>query len=93
MSTEHVPLAQWVTDINDTLFIQPNDELAFKAVNEQVDPSLVVKYALLALLILKTTTHPRTTLGSTTTSSTTINSMQASDMPVVQVPRSKASFL
>ncbi|GKZ65180.1 hypothetical protein AnigIFM50267_007348 [Aspergillus niger] len=43
MSTEYVPLAQWVTEINDTLFIQPNDELALKAVNEQVDPSFVVK--------------------------------------------------
>lgn len=93
MSTEHVSLAQWVRDINDTLFIQPNDELALKAVNEQVDPSLVVKYAPLVLLILKTTSHPGTTLGSTTTSSTTINSTQAFDTPAVQAPRFRASFL
>lgn len=92
MSTEHVSLAQWVRDINDTLFIQPNDELALKAVNEQVDPSLVVKYAPL-VLILKTISHPGITLGSTTTSSTTINSMQASDTLAVQVPRFRASFL
>lgn len=93
MSTKHVPLAQWVTEINDTLFIQPNDELALKAVNEQVDPSLVVKYAPLALHILITTSHPRTPLGSTTASSTTINSKQASNTLAVKVHRFKASFL
>ena len=37
-------LSEWVTELNDTLFIQPNDEIALRAVHEQVDPSLVVKY-------------------------------------------------
>jgi hypothetical protein len=47
MSVEASSLSQWVTDLNDTLFIQPNDEIAFKCVDEQVDPSLIVKYATL----------------------------------------------
>ncbi|GIJ89535.1 hypothetical protein Asppvi_008477 [Aspergillus pseudoviridinutans] len=43
MSVQHQSLSQWVTQLNDTLFIQPNDEIALKAVHEQVDPSLIVK--------------------------------------------------
>ncbi|KAL1857491.1 hypothetical protein Daus18300_010356 [Diaporthe australafricana] len=43
MSTQSQTLAQWVTELNDALFIQPNDDVALKAVNEQIDPSLVVK--------------------------------------------------
>lgn len=45
MSVQPQTLSEWVTELNDTLFIQPNDEIALKAVHEQVDPSLVVKYA------------------------------------------------
>ena len=37
-------LAEWVTELNDTMFTQPDDEIALKAVNEKVHPSLVVKY-------------------------------------------------
>lgn len=44
MAAQQQSLSQWVTQINDTLFIQPNDEIALKAVDEQVDPSLVVRY-------------------------------------------------
>ncbi|KAJ5465654.1 hypothetical protein N7530_009441 [Penicillium desertorum] len=44
MSTQQQSLSGWVTQINDALFIQPNDEIALKAVNEQVDPSLVVNH-------------------------------------------------
>ncbi|KAH7376649.1 Six-hairpin glycosidase-like protein [Plectosphaerella cucumerina] len=43
MSTQSQSLSQWVTELNDALFIQPNDEIALKAAEEQVDPSLVVK--------------------------------------------------
>ncbi|OGE56238.1 hypothetical protein PENARI_c003G02019 [Penicillium arizonense] len=43
MSAQQQTLSQWVTQINDTLFIQPNDEIAIKALHEQVDPSLVVR--------------------------------------------------
>lgn len=47
MSTEKQSLIEWVTQLNDTLFIQPNDDIALKALDEQVDPSLVTKYATL----------------------------------------------
>ncbi|KAF5531895.1 hypothetical protein FPHYL_13846 [Fusarium phyllophilum] len=40
MSTKQESLLQWVTRLNDTLFIQPSDEIAIKAIDEQVDPSL-----------------------------------------------------
>ncbi|CAI6088422.1 unnamed protein product [Clonostachys chloroleuca] len=43
MSTENQSLIEWVTQLNDTLFIQPNDDIALKALDEQVDPSLVTK--------------------------------------------------
>ncbi|TGO65678.1 hypothetical protein BOTNAR_0075g00280 [Botryotinia narcissicola] len=43
MSAQSQTLIEWVTELNDTLFIQPSAELALKAVHEQVDPSLVVK--------------------------------------------------
>ncbi|KAH6719550.1 hypothetical protein BKA61DRAFT_714140 [Leptodontidium sp. MPI-SDFR-AT-0119] len=43
MSVQLQTLSEWVTELNDTLFIQPNDEIALKAVHEQVDPSFVVK--------------------------------------------------
>jgi hypothetical protein len=43
MSVQQQSLSQWVTELNDTLFIQPNDDIALKAVHEQVDPSLIVK--------------------------------------------------
>ncbi|APA12008.1 predicted protein [Sclerotinia sclerotiorum 1980 UF-70] len=43
MSVPSQTLSEWVTELNNTLFIQPNDEIALKAVHEQVDPSLVVK--------------------------------------------------
>lgn len=43
MSAQQQSLIQWVTQINDTLFIQPNDEIALQAVHDQVDPSLEVR--------------------------------------------------
>ncbi|EMR86720.1 hypothetical protein BcDW1_4629 [Botrytis cinerea BcDW1] len=43
MSAQFQTLAEWVTELNDALFIQPNAEIALKAVHEQVDSSLVVK--------------------------------------------------
>ncbi|KAJ5447007.1 hypothetical protein N7445_001828 [Penicillium cf. griseofulvum] len=43
MTAQQQSLSQWVTQINDTLFIQPNDEIALKAVHDQVDPGLVVR--------------------------------------------------
>ncbi|CAI7568470.1 hypothetical protein PCG10_008744 [Penicillium crustosum] len=43
MSAQQQSLSQWVTQINDTLFIQSNDEIALRAVHDQVDPSLVVR--------------------------------------------------
>ncbi|KAL1792966.1 hypothetical protein ACET3X_009473 [Alternaria dauci] len=43
MSAQQESLSQWVTKLNDTLFIQPNDDFALKAINEQVDQSLVTK--------------------------------------------------
>ncbi|KAB8073574.1 hypothetical protein BDV29DRAFT_157450 [Aspergillus leporis] len=43
MLGEQQSLSQWVAQINNILFIQPNDEIALKAVHEQVDPSLVVR--------------------------------------------------
>lgn len=45
MASAEQPLTQWVAQLNDTLFIQPNDEVALKAVSDQVDPSFVTKYA------------------------------------------------
>ncbi|KAJ5394225.1 uncharacterized protein N7487_011866 [Penicillium crustosum] len=44
MSAQQQSLSQWVTQINDTLFIQSNDEIALRAVHDQVDPSLVVSH-------------------------------------------------
>jgi len=43
MSAKQESLTEWITKLNDTLFIQPNDEIAIKAIDEQVDPSLVTK--------------------------------------------------
>ncbi|CAN9187485.1 unnamed protein product [Alternaria alternata] len=43
MSAQQESLSQWVIKLNDTLFIQPNNELALEAINEQVDQSLVTK--------------------------------------------------
>jgi hypothetical protein len=43
MPTHQQSLKDWVAELNDTMFIQPNDEIAIQAVHEQVDPSLVVK--------------------------------------------------
>ncbi|KAM5341398.1 hypothetical protein ACJ41O_014429 [Fusarium nematophilum] len=43
MSTQSQTLGQWVTDLNKTLFFQPDDELALKAAQEQIDPSFVIK--------------------------------------------------
>ncbi|KEF60346.1 uncharacterized protein A1O9_01906 [Exophiala aquamarina CBS 119918] len=43
MSVQQQPLSQWVTELNDALFIQQNEEIALRAVDEHVDPSLVVK--------------------------------------------------
>ena len=47
MSVQQESLSHWVTKLNDTLFIQPNDEIALEAINEQVDQSLVTKYVAL----------------------------------------------
>ncbi|TEY52433.1 hypothetical protein BOTCAL_0258g00030 [Botryotinia calthae] len=43
MSVQAQTLAEWVTELNDTLSIQTSAEIALKAVHEQVDSSLVVK--------------------------------------------------
>ncbi|OAL53584.1 hypothetical protein IQ07DRAFT_618986 [Pyrenochaeta sp. DS3sAY3a] len=43
MSAYQQSLVEWVTQLNDTLFIQPNDALALKAIEEQVDTSLITK--------------------------------------------------
>ncbi|EPE29988.1 hypothetical protein GLAREA_01148 [Glarea lozoyensis ATCC 20868] len=43
MSTQQQSLKDWVTELNDTMFIQPDDEIALKTVHEHVAPSLVVK--------------------------------------------------
>ncbi|CAN9458839.1 unnamed protein product [Alternaria sp. RS040] len=48
MSAQQESLSQWVTKLNDTLFIQPNDEIALEAINDQVDQSLVTKYLTLS---------------------------------------------
>lgn len=52
MAAQQQSLCQWVAQINDTLFIQPDDEIALKAVDEQVDPSLVVRYITPGLCIM-----------------------------------------
>ena len=49
MSAQQESLSHWVTKLNDTLFIQPDDELALEAINDQVDQSLVTKYVTLNL--------------------------------------------
>ncbi|KAF2832396.1 hypothetical protein CC86DRAFT_280079 [Ophiobolus disseminans] len=46
MSATKQSLGQWIETLNDTLFIQPNDELALKAINEDVDSSLITKHLL-----------------------------------------------
>ncbi|PVH82173.1 hypothetical protein DL98DRAFT_548162 [Cadophora sp. DSE1049] len=43
MASQHQTLGEWVTELNDTMFIQPDDEIALNAVNEKVHPSFVVK--------------------------------------------------
>lgn len=43
MSAKQESLTEWITKLNDTLFIQPNDEIAIKAIDEQVAPSLITK--------------------------------------------------
>lgn len=52
MSAEQQPLSQWVRELNDSLFIQPDDEIALKTLDEQVDRSLVVRYVTLFRSIL-----------------------------------------
>ncbi|KAI8672992.1 hypothetical protein LRP88_02483 [Fusarium phalaenopsidis] len=43
MLSQQLSLGEWVKQINDAIFYQPKDEVALKALNEDVDPSLVVK--------------------------------------------------
>ncbi|KAH6953625.1 hypothetical protein HG530_013009 [Fusarium avenaceum] len=43
MSAKQESLTQWVKNLNNVLFIQPNDEVAIKAIEDQVDSSLVTK--------------------------------------------------
>ncbi|KAJ3463414.1 hypothetical protein MRS44_008200 [Fusarium solani] len=43
MSSQQLSLGEWVKQVNDAIFYQPKDEVALKALNEDVDPSLVVK--------------------------------------------------
>ncbi|UPL00637.1 hypothetical protein LCI18_011571 [Fusarium solani-melongenae] len=43
MSSQNLSLGEWVKQINDAIFYQPEDEVALKALNEDVDPSLRVK--------------------------------------------------
>ncbi|KAH7344291.1 hypothetical protein BKA66DRAFT_434334 [Pyrenochaeta sp. MPI-SDFR-AT-0127] len=43
MAAQQQSLVQWVEQINDTLFIQPDNEISAKAVEDLVDPSLITK--------------------------------------------------
>ncbi|RTE69766.1 hypothetical protein BHE90_015849 [Fusarium euwallaceae] len=43
MSSQQLPLGEWVKQVNDAIFYQPDDEVTLKALNEDVDSSLVVK--------------------------------------------------
>ncbi|RSL56632.1 hypothetical protein CEP51_014361 [Fusarium floridanum] len=43
MSSQQLPLGEWVKQVNDAIFYQPDDEVTLKAINEDVDSSLVVK--------------------------------------------------
>lgn len=93
MSAQQQSLSQWVTQLNDTLFIQPNDEIALKAVHDQVDPSLVVRYTAHVPYILISISNQGIPPESTTTSTITTNSKQAFNTPVVRVHRSNTTFL
>lgn len=93
MSAQQQSLSQWVTQINDTLFIQSNDEIALRAVHDQVDPSLVVRYASLALYILINTSDLVISPELTTMSTITTTSKQVSNTPAARVYRPKTNFL
>ncbi|KAM0150400.1 hypothetical protein ACHAQE_008986 [Botrytis cinerea] len=43
MSTPNQTLGEWTADLNDILYMQPNNEVARKAFYELVDPSLFMK--------------------------------------------------
>ncbi|KIM97038.1 hypothetical protein OIDMADRAFT_32916 [Oidiodendron maius Zn] len=43
MSAQQQSLTDWVKQLNHAIFYQPNDEVAINTINEQVDPSLIVK--------------------------------------------------
>ncbi|KAF7916669.1 hypothetical protein BELL_0406g00030 [Botrytis elliptica] len=43
MSTPNQTLGEWAAELNDIIFMQPNTEVALKALYEKVDPSLVMK--------------------------------------------------
>ncbi|WAO89960.1 Hypothetical protein NCS54_00736400 [Fusarium falciforme] len=43
MSSQNLSLGEWVKQINNAIFYQPEDEVALKALNEDLDPGLVVK--------------------------------------------------
>lgn len=44
MSSLNQTLGEWARDLNDTIYNQPNIEVARKAFYELMDPSLVMKY-------------------------------------------------
>ncbi|KAF4310752.1 hypothetical protein GTA08_BOTSDO13821 [Botryosphaeria dothidea] len=43
MSIQQQSLTEWVERLNDDIFYQPKDEVAFKTIEEDVDPNVIVK--------------------------------------------------
>lgn len=52
MSTPNQTLGEWTADLNDILYMQPNNEVARKAFYELVDPSLFMKYVTRILQVI-----------------------------------------
>lgn len=44
MSIQRQSLTEWVERLNDDIFYQPKDEIAFKTIDEDVDPNVIVRY-------------------------------------------------
>ena len=57
MSTEQLNLSEWVDHINKLIFFQPDDAISTKAIEEHVDPNLVVKYVFQACTYVKSRTN------------------------------------
>lgn len=43
MSIQRQSLTEWVERLNDDIFYQPKDEIAFKTIDEDVDPNVIVR--------------------------------------------------